>query len=334
MSDNAKRTKFIWLFAAIFLSLIPLIIRGDEYIMHTIITISFNVGMATSMWLLWTLGFVSFAHAGFMGVGAYTSAVFLLKFGWPFWATFLMGSFVTATVAALISLPLMRTRAVYFFMASWAVGEVIKRIFAYFKGTFGGWNGIFDINPPEINLSWLHIDFSNRIAYYYLAVSFAFSIVFIIYRINKSRTGAIFWSIHENETVSEHMGINALKFKVMAFTLASTFAGMTGIVYAHYHTYINPKTFDIWQSEFALIFMIVGGLATVVGPVIGASVLTIMDELLRPQGYYRVIIYGVILIFTVLFMKDGLESLPGKIKNLYLEKFKNNKSLKSNSPKE
>ena len=102
----------------------------------------------------------------------------------------------------------------------------------------------------------------------------------------------------------------------MAFTLACMFASMTGALYAHYHTYINPKTFDIWQSEFALVFIIVGGLATVAGPVLGATTLTIIDELLRPAGYYRVIFFGIILILTVLFMQDGLESLPEKFRKL------------------
>ena len=90
----------------------------------------------------------------------------------------------------------------------------------------------------------------------------------------------IYWSIHESELLAQHVGINVLKHKVIAFTTACSFAGLTGALYAHYHTYINPKTFDIWQSEFSLVHIIVGGLSTVVGPVLGASILTIVDELL------------------------------------------------------
>jgi len=324
MSDNNKLNSLLWLVLVVIVLLVPFIAKQDKYILHTGISIAFNVALATSMWLVWTLGFVSFAHAGFMGIGAYTSALLFLKLGWPLWITFWFSALVAGVVAFAISIPLMRTRAVYFFMASWAIGEVIKRIFAYFRGFFGGWDGLFNVLPPKIALLGINIDFSSRVAYYYLAACFAIAIVAIVYRINQSRTGAIFWSIHEGEILAEHIGINALKFKVTAFTIACVFAGMTGALYAHYHTYINPKTFDIWQSEFALVFIIVGGLSTAAGPVLGASVLTIVDELLRPTGYYRVIFFGVILILTVLFLPGGLESIPNRIRELR-DKYKTGK---------
>jgi branched-chain amino acid transport system permease protein len=330
MSENNRYNNLLWTILVIAVLLVPILVKQDKYILHTGISIAFNVALATSMWLIWSLGFLSFAHAGFMGIGAYTSALLFLNFGWPLWMTFWFSALVTAVVAFAISIPLMRTRAVYFFMASWAIGEVIKRIFAYFRKFFGGWDGLFNILPPKFALFGINVDFSSRVAYYYLAASFAIIIVFVVYRINNSRTGAIFWSIHEGEVLAEHIGINALKFKVIAFTLGCMFAGMTGALYAHYHTYINPKTFDIWQSEFALVFIIVGGLSTVAGPVLGATVLTIIDELLRPTGYYRVIFFGVVLILTVLFMPGGLESLPTRIRGL-IEK---NKARKKGMPSE
>jgi branched-chain amino acid transport system permease protein len=91
-------------------------------------------------------------------------------------------------------------------------------------------------------------------------------------------------------------------------------AAMTGAIFAHYHTYINPKSFDIWLSEFALVHIIVGGLSTVAGPVLGASILTLIDELLRPTEFYRIILFGIILILTVLFLPGGLESIPRRIR--------------------
>ena len=139
-------------------------------------------------------------------------------------------------------------------------------------------------------------------------------IVVAVIRINRSRTGWIFWSIHEAEILSSHVGIHVLKYKVAAFTIACFFAALTGALYAHYHQYINPRSFDIWLSEYTLVYIIVGGLSTVVGPILGASVLTLIDEILRPTGFYRVIIFGVILILTILFLPGGLESIPKRIK--------------------
>ena len=299
-----------WIAGMVILLAFPFIISQESYVLHVAIVIFFNVCLATSMWLIWSLGFVSFAHAGFMGIGAYTSALFLIRLGLPLWVGVWAGALVGGAIAFVVSLPLMRTRAVYFFMASWAVGEVIKRIFAYYRGFFGGWEGLFNIKPPRMG----PIDFANRTAYYYLAMVLMVMIVLVVQRINRSRTGWIFWSLHEAETLSSHVGIHALKYKVAAFTIASTMAAMTGALFAHYHGYINPKSFDIWTSEFALVHIIVGGLSTVAGPVLGASILTLVDELLRPTEFFRIILFGVILILTVLFLPGGLESIPRRIR--------------------
>ena len=312
-----------WLIVLILAFLLPVLCNYDKYILHTGISIAFNVALATSMWLIWSLGFVSFAHAGFMGIGAYTSAMLFTRLGWPLWVNMWLAAGLAAFVAFVISIPLMRTRAVYFFMASWAIGEVIKRIFAYYREFFGGWDGIFDILPPKLSILGLELDFASRTAYYYLAMIFCALIVYAIYRINRSRTGTIYWSIHESEILAQHVGINILKHKVITFTVACFFAGLTGALYAHYHTYINPKTFDIGQSEFSLVHRIVGGLNTVAGPVLGAVILTIVDELLRPTGYYRVIFFGIVVILTVLFMPGGLETIPARI-SAKINKLRNN----------
>jgi len=194
---------------------------------------------------------------------------------------------------------------------------VIKRVFAFYREFFGGWDGIFNIRPPVLSLGGLQVDFASRTAYYYLALVMCTLIVFTIYRIVRSRTGMIYWSIHENETLAAHVGIDVLKHKVVAFTVACFFAALTGALYAHYHTYINPKTFDIWKSEFALVHIIVGGLNTVAGPIYGAVVLTVVDELLRATEYFRVIFFGVVVILTVLFLPGGLETVPRRLRALY-----------------
>ena len=151
----------LWIGLVVFALAFPFLAGFDRYLLHVGITIALNVSLATSLWLIWSLGLVSFAHAGFMGIGAYTSAILLTKLGWPMWLGMWVGGAFAGAIALMISLPLMRTRAVYFFMASWSVGEVIKRIFAYYRDFFGGWNGMFDINPPVLSLGSLTIDFAR-----------------------------------------------------------------------------------------------------------------------------------------------------------------------------
>lgn len=310
-----------WLVLLALALLMPVLVGFDLYLVHVGVIIAFNVALAASLWLIWTLGVISFAHAGFMGIGAYASALVLTKLGLSMWYGIWVAALVSGAVALIISIPLMRTRAVYFFMASWAVGEVIKRNFAYFKDFFGGWDGVFNIRPPVLDLGFFSIDFANRIAFYYLALLAVAATVWIIHRINSSRTGMIYWSIHENELLAAHTGINVFRHKVICFTIACTLVGITGALYAHYQTYISPKTFDIWKSEFALVHLIVGGLTTVGGPVAGAVSLTIIDELLRATGYFRTIFFGVVVIASVLLLPGGLETIPSRLRSLFQRVF-------------
>lgn len=317
MEDLDRPHRIAWLALLAVALVVPFLVNFDLYLIHVGIIITFNVSLAASLWLIWTLGVISFAHAGFMGIGAYASALVLTKLGLPMWYGLWIGAAISGAIALLISIPLMRTRAVYFFMASWAVGEVIKRNFAYFKDFFGGWDGVFNIKPPVLDLGLLQIDFANRVAYYYLALFAVTVTVWIIHRINSSRTGMIYWAIHENELLASHTGINVFRHKVICFTIACTLVGITGALYAHYQTYISPKSFDIWKSEFALVHLIVGGLTTVGGPVAGAISLTVVDELLRATGYFRTIFFGVVLIASVLLLPGGLETVPGRLRRLF-----------------
>jgi branched-chain amino acid transport system permease protein len=317
MEDVVRSTRMAWLLLLAAALAAPFLVGFNLYMIHVGIIITFNVALAASLWLIWSLGVISFAHAGFMGIGAYASALVLHKLGLSMWYGIWISALIAGAIALVISIPLMRTRAVYFFMASWAVGEVIKRNFAYFKGFFGGWDGIFDIRPPVLNLGLVEVDFADRVAYYYLALLFVTATVWIIHRINESRTGMIYWSIHENELLAAHTGINVFRHKVICFTIACTLVGVTGALYAHYQTYISPKSFDIWKSEFALVHLIVGGLTTVGGPVAGAISLTIVDELLRATGYFRTIFFGVVVIATVLLLPGGLETVPGRLRRLF-----------------
>jgi len=315
LKNKLKLSSWLFLLTFIFL-VVPVIFQQEDYVLHVCIIIAINTSLAASLWLLWTLGYVSFAHAGFMGIGAYTSALLFLRLGLPFWVTMWIGAAVAGIIALLVAIPLMRTRAVYFFMASWALGEVIKMVIAYLRPFTGGWEGLFHVDPPKLSILGLHIDFASRFSYYYLVFVFAVAIIFFIYRLNRSRIGIIFWSIHESEILAEHIGIHVLRYKVLGFTLACFFAGLTGALYAHYQTFISPRTFDIWVSEFSLVHIIVGGLSTIAGPLLGAPLLTIADELLRPLGYLRVIMFGVVLVLVVLFLPGGLESIPNRLRAL------------------
>ncbi|RKF15305.1 branched-chain amino acid ABC transporter permease [Roseovarius spongiae] len=317
MEQTDRSSRIAWA-ALLLASLIaPVVVGFDKYLIHVGIIISLNVALATSLWMIWSLGFISFAHAGFMGIGAYTSALLFTKLGLSMWYGLWLGAAMSGAIALVIALPLMRTRAVYFFMASWAVGEVIKRNFAYFRDFFGGWDGVFNIRAPKLDLGFVEVNFADRLAYYYLALFFVVLTVLVIHRINNSRTGMIYWSIHENELLAQHAGINVFRHKVIAFTIACALAGLTGALYAHYQTYISPKSFDIWKSEFALVHVIVGGLTTVGGPVAGAISLTVVDELLRATGYFRTVFFGAVLIAAVLLLPGGLETIPGRLRSFF-----------------
>ncbi len=272
-----------------------------------------NVLIVTSYRLLTLTGEWSLAHVVLMGVGGYASALYAKSFGVPVPLSILLGAATAGVAAFLLSFPLFRMKGFYFLIGSFAAGEVIRLIWKRFTYPFGGATGLKRIpGLPSLDLGFAHVDFFSPVAYYYLMLIVVAVSVYILHLVERSRIGLTFHAIHWQDKLAQSVGIESFRYRMLAFVIASVFAGLGGAFYAHYLSTVNPNQFDVEEMVYVVIWTIVGGTTRLYGPILGVVVLTVIDEVvLRAIGadQIRPFLYGVILIVTILFLPQGLESL-------------------------
>jgi len=250
-----------------------------------------NIILAVSLNLI--VGFTGqlcLGHAGFMSIGAYVSAVITQKAGLPFIASIFIAAIIACIFAALIGYPTLKLTGDYFAITTLAFCEIIRIVIMNINAV-GGARGFTGI-PKETNFT--------------LAFLFMVITVIVIYNIIHSSQGRAMLSVRENEIAAESMGINAFKYKMMAFIIGAFFAGLAGGLYAHYMGYIQPASFDFNKSIDYLTFVVFGGMGSLSGSIIATIVLTFLPELLRGLGEFRMLIYPLALIILMIFRPQGL----------------------------
>jgi branched-chain amino acid transport system permease protein len=232
----------------------------------------------------------------------------------------LMGAGAAGLIAFLLSFPLLRMKGFYFLIGSFAAGEIIRLVWKWSEMTwlFGGPKGIKLIPPfPDIELLSLSVDFYDPVNYYYLCLIVVTLSLFILYRIERSRIGLTFHAIHWQDKLAQSVGVNTFRYRMLAFVISAFFAGLAGALYAHYVGTVNANRFGVEAMVYVLIWAIVGGTATFYGPILGVVVLTVLNEVVLRAlqlDEMRPMFYGAILIVSILFLPNGLESLVPKLK--------------------
>ena len=282
-------------------------------LINALLVVSYRVLTLTGEW--------SLGHVVMMGVGGYGSALYAKALGVPVPLAMLAGASTAGLVAYLLSFPLLRMKGFYFLIGSFAAGEVIRLLWKRFRDPFGGPKGLKLIPSfPDIELGGLEISFFEPVNYYYLCLIVVSLSFIVLYRLERSRFGLTFHAVHWQDKLAESVGVDTRRARTLAFVVASFFGGLSGALLAHYIGTVNPNRFDVEEMVFVLVWVIVGGTATFYGPILGVVVLTVINELvLRELGVdqARPLIYGAILIVTVLFLPQGLESLLPKLKGLW-----------------
>ena len=186
------------------LLLLPLFVH-DAYFLHVLILIGINVMVAVSMWLLGITGLISFGQAGFMFIGAMTTALLTKLLHWPFWVALPLSAMIPALVAAPVGRLSLRVKGVYFFLVTLAFGQVVNGVFAYFQDPFGGWYGIRDIPAPQPASLFTTL---NKVPFYYLGLALTLFTCGVVYRVSRSWFGNVLWSIRESELLASSVGID------------------------------------------------------------------------------------------------------------------------------
>lgn len=292
------------------LGVLPWIVR-DGFYRHLVITTLINITLAMSLWLILRTGQLSIGHVALMAIGAYTSTLLTMRLDLSFWLGLLAGGLMSAAVALVIGYLTLRLKGLYFSLVTFALAEVVRIIFnSVAPGLFGGPEGITGIPKPSV----FGYEFASFTPFYYLILVIVVLAILIVARVDRSRIGMIFSAISQADSLAESVGINIMKYKVMAFVLGSFMAGVAGSFFAHYFSYISAEHFTFWISVYVLIYVVVGGSAVIIGPVIGACALTIASQGFRSLGDYEPVVFGAALVLVLLFLPDGLASLPERLR--------------------
>ena len=245
-------------------------------------------------------GQISLGHAAFFGIGAYTSAMLYTEAGFPFWISVPLAAVVAGIVGALLGIPCLRVRDDFLAITTMGINFVVEAIFLYIP-FFGGAMGIGGINLPK----WFGREMTKP-EYFILILIVFFLLLLLDRRMGRSWIGLAWASIREDEQAAGAMGVDVVRFKVLAFILGSAIAGLAGGFYAHFLTFIMPQNFGFGQSIVVLSMVVFGGIGTRWGPIVGAIILGVLPEVSRPIMEYRTLIYGVLLLGMMRFQPGGL----------------------------
>jgi branched-chain amino acid transport system permease protein len=283
---------------------------GVPYYKHLIILALIWVILAQGQNLIQGfVGYVSIAQAGFMGVGAYASSLLCIKLGWPVWVSLWVAPMITAALAVVVGYPSLRVKGHYFAIVTLAYNMVIFTVLMTFSSLTGGEAGIPNLpRPGEFELLGHVFNFEGRSNshYYLLVLLLAGLSIGLCGLILHSRVGRVLVAIRQNEALAEATGVQAWRYKLLAFVISASLAGLAGALYAHYIGFLNPEPFGVDQSLNAILAVILGGSGTLAGPTLGAFVVVFLPEYLRVADNFRLVSYGLILVLATIFLPRGL----------------------------
>jgi len=310
-----KTLGIVVLAAVIILSPIAL---KSVYWISVLVVLWINILMVSSLRTIRLLGHISLGHVGFSLIGAYGSALLVMRLGLSFWIALFLGGLMSAGIALTLAYPFLRVKGPYFALLTLLTAETFRLIAWHWPSLTGGFWGLLKIpspNPITIPLAGT-ITFDSVNSYYYLTAIIVTSSLFVLYLLERSRLGFKWRAIQDTESLAQSVGMNVMWYKALNFAIACFFAGLGGALFAHYQHSLSPDftaRFGVLMSIYLLVYMVVGGDAKFTGPIVGTVVLTIISELARELKQYQPMLIGAIAILSVLLMPEGLIGLPNRV---------------------
>lgn len=265
------------------------------------IVLALGLNIVVGLAGLLNLGFVAF-----YAIGAYSYAILSTQAHISFWASLPIGIFLVAVSGVLLGFPALRLKGDYLAIVTLGFGEMIHLILNNWDSVTKGPNGILNIAPPMVG-SFI---FREPVHYYYLILIFVILTAVAIRRINNSRIGRAWIAIREDEVAAEAMGIDTMKMKLLAFSFGAIWAGLGGVFFAAKMRFVSPESFTFFESVIILCMVILGGMGSIAGVILGAVILVILPEALRGLALYRMLALGVGLVVMMVFRPEGILGGP------------------------
>ena len=306
MGMRLFREKWIYVLLLVLALALPLLVTNRYHFQIIIMGCLFSIATLSMNLILGYTGQASLAHAGFFGLGAYALAI-MTKSGFSFWLALPFSGLFAAVVGFLIGLPTLRSRGSYFAISTMCFGVIVSLVAGNWIEVTGGFNGIVGIPVPSpIPIPLIgEISFQTQAAQYYLVLAFLLLTLLIMHRLVHSLMGLSFMAIRNNEVLAEAVGVHTFGGKVLSFVVANFFAGLAGGIYASLMGNISPGTASLELTFNWLVFLLLGGVATLSGPIVGAFVIPVLMEYLQFLAEYRMIIFGVLLIVVIIYFPRG-----------------------------
>ncbi|MCA1784412.1 MAG: branched-chain amino acid ABC transporter permease [Desulfobacteraceae bacterium] len=287
---------------------------GTDVAINVLIYICLGLGLNIMVGLC---GLLDLGYIAFYGVGAYAYALLNSIYGLSFWVCLPFSAFFACLAGAIVGYPTLRMRGDYLAIVTLGFGEIIRLILNNWMSLTNGPNGILGIDAVgmylpvfENGLTFEHFWMKKLYLFYYLVLALAIFTAYGIRHLNISRTGRAWESIREDETAAELMGVNTFIYKLLAYIMGAFFAGLAGAFFAARMRFVSPESFTFLESAMVLCMVVLGGMGSIPGIMLGVAALIVLPEVFREFESYRMLIFGSTMVIMMLFRPAGL--IPAK----------------------
>lgn len=283
----------------------------DGYVIYLINLTCIHIILAVGLNLLTGCsGQVSLGHAGFYAIGAYTSALLIIKLNIPFWLSMPAGGGAAALVGFAIGIPALRLTGFYLALVTLGFNEIVHLVSIHWDTLTHGTRGLM---LPKVGIG--PYEFTSDYSFYYIIVVVMLFLLWVARNLMRAKTGRALIAIRESEIASQCVGMNIAKYKIIAFSLSAFYAGVAGGLYGSWISYISPDNFGLVESFLYIMMVIIGGMGSLIGSIIGAILFTFLPEFLRAFADVQDMIYGFLLLIFIIFMPEGIFGIILKTKN-------------------
>jgi branched-chain amino acid transport system permease protein len=314
---SKKLPAWVWLLLVMVLALLfPVFTTryAQDVAVNVLIYICLGLGLNVVVGLA---GMLDLGYIAFYGVGAYSYALLNTNLGLSFWVSLPFAALFACMSGCIIGYPTLRMRGDYLAIVTLGFGEIVRLILNNWMKLTNGPNGILGIEVPGIyypsfldGFSIEHLWLKKLYFLYYIALALAVITVIAVYRLNYSRIGRAWESIREDETAAELMGVNTFLLKLLAYAMGAIFAGMAGAFFASRMRFVSPESFTFLESAMVLCMVVLGGMGSIPGIILGAAALIVLPEVFRGFELYRMLAFGGAMTLMMLLRPAGL--IPAK----------------------